>query len=500
MYHQLNIIMKNKLIIASLSIIFTGLVGCKKYLTTLPDNRIDVDQISDSQIKQLLTDAYPHRTYFSFAEALSDNAEDKGNPVSVTGDKDGYDINIQAFNYTDNTLEYNDDSPLGYFYECYRAIATANQALAFIKPADTVRLAPQVGEGLLCRAYAHFMLVTFFAKAYNPATASSDPGIPYITTVETDPFAKYDRKTVQYVYDMIEKDIIKALPLIRDDAYGNAPKFHFNQQAAYAFASRFYLFKRDYAKTIQMANSVLGGAPATILRDMRNYPTTYGAIQLRYTATTENANLLLQESFSNYGPNFYGYKFGMGEVIRSTVLGANITGQQLAWDTRTYGASPNFYNFPKFYNVNVTPANGHTANTITTFPLLCAEEVILNRIEANAMLKNYTAAVADINVWANKNTVTGTVALTPKNIVDFYDPSTTTTKDTTNSIVQTALYFKRVSYMSEGLRWLDVVRLNIPVTHKSVTGGTVVLPANDKRRLLQLPQEAINSGIALNPR
>ncbi|XLL74012.1 RagB/SusD family nutrient uptake outer membrane protein, partial [Myroides odoratimimus] len=36
-------------------------------------------------------------------------------------------------------------------------------------------------EALLARAYNHFMLVNLWAKHYNPATAESDLGIPYVT-------------------------------------------------------------------------------------------------------------------------------------------------------------------------------------------------------------------------------------------------------------------------------------------------------------------------------
>ena len=40
---------------------------------------------------------------------------------------------------------------------------------------DKAQLTAHRGEALVARAYAHFMLVTFFAKAYDPATAASDP-------------------------------------------------------------------------------------------------------------------------------------------------------------------------------------------------------------------------------------------------------------------------------------------------------------------------------------
>ena len=36
-------------------------------------------------------------------------------------------------------------------------------------------------EALTMRAYFHWLLVNKFAKAYNPATAETDPAIPYVT-------------------------------------------------------------------------------------------------------------------------------------------------------------------------------------------------------------------------------------------------------------------------------------------------------------------------------
>jgi len=50
------------------------------------------------------------------------------------------------------------------------------------------------------------------------------------------------------------------------------------------------------------------------------------------------------------------------------------------------------------------------------------------------------------------------------------------------------------------MRWFDLQRYKMPVTHYTVTGQTLVLTADDKRRVLQIPQSATSSGIALNPR
>ncbi|MBN9297121.1 MAG: RagB/SusD family nutrient uptake outer membrane protein [Filimonas sp.] len=451
-----------------------SMAGCEKYLTTIPDDRTVVT--TTDQVTQLLTTAYPHRSYMNFAEAMSDNAEDKGNSAAVVGDQIGYSINLQAYNYQDNSINIGDDSPIGYFYDCYRAIAAANLALSYCNNADSAKYRGQKGEALLCRAYAHFMLVTLFAKPYDATTASSDPGVPYLTTVETKVFATYDRKTVQYDYDMIEKDIVAGIPLIDEKIYGGAPKFHFNLQAAHAFASRFYLFKKDYPQVVAHSSAVFGAtAPATLLRNQVYYKTlSYYNQAQAYTVSSENANLLLQETNSTYGPNFYGYRFGMGETIRARMFdNANVTGTSYA--ITVYGATASFYNVPKFYT--------------NVFPLFATEEVLLNRVEANIALKNYPDAITDMNSWISRNTATAP-KVTTTSIMNFYKMS----QD--SSMVQATLDFKRVSYIEEGLRWLDVLRLKMPVVRRS--GPTIA--ADDKRRVLQLPAEAATAGMPLNPR
>ena len=56
-------------------------------------------------------------------------------------------------------------------------------------------------------------------------------------------------------------------------------------------------------------------------------------------------------------------------------------------------------------------------------------------------------------------------------------------------------------FMHEGLRWFDVKRHNIVVTHNLADGSKITLKADDKRRILQIPQTAIDvGGLEPNPR
>lgn len=67
-------------------------------------------------------------------------------------------------------------------------------------------------EALTLRAYFHYLLVNKFAKAYNPATAASDPGIPYILE-DWDITVPSSKVSVKEVYDHIIADVDEAIRL-----------------------------------------------------------------------------------------------------------------------------------------------------------------------------------------------------------------------------------------------------------------------------------------------
>ena len=56
-------------------------------------------------------------------------------------------------------------------------------------------------------------------------------------------------------------------------------------------------------------------------------------------------------------------------------------------------------------------------------------------------------------------------------------------------------------FMHEGLKWFDIKRFKIPVTHTLANGSTVTLEADDLRKVIQIPQAAIDvGGLTPNPR
>ncbi len=485
--------MKNLVSYISFYALLLSSVSCKKFLEQSPDNRAVLN--SPEKVSQLLGTAYPQANYMAFSESISDNVADKGfGGLERT--------NIDPFYFKD--VAYNqEDSPEFYWNACYAAIAAANQALEVCSMAsDPKSYSAQKGEALLCRAYAHFMLVTFFSKVYDATTAGSDPGIPYVLKPEKIVFEHYERKTVQYVYDMIEKDLTEGLSLIDDKKY-NVPRYHFNKAAANAFASRFYLFKRQYEKVVEYASKVFPNN--NVLSMLRPWNTeyrilTYNELWSRYAKATEAANLLLVETQSVWGRNYIGVRYGLDAQKSSDILLApNVTGGTRVFRYQLYTGGTNNYFLPKINEYFVRESiNAEIGLAYVMVPLFTAEEVLFNKAEANVYLNNINDVLTDLNAYSstriyNYNAASHTI--TASRIKSFYR-----TSDIQAGALATVMDFKRAEFVQEGMRWFDLLRYKIPVVHATVEGPTFTLSANDPMRVFQIPDVAKLAGIAQNPR
>ncbi|MDZ7898370.1 MAG: RagB/SusD family nutrient uptake outer membrane protein [Arcicella sp.] len=497
-----------KLIIYLTTFGLLGLTGCDDYLDTIPDNRTDLN--TPEKISELLVRAYPTANYSAFCELMSDNVSDNfpGSPPSL--------IYGKPYLWED-VLQLDQDSPQNYWAACYASIAVANQAL------ESIRLLrggptfnPQRGEALVARAYAHFMLVNLFAKFYDATTAANDPGIPYVTEVEKVVIKQYDRKTVAFVYDMIEKDLLEGLPLLSDQVY-KVPAYHFTTNAANAFASRFYLYKKNYDKVIEYANKVAGtGGFALNMRNwIGNYrPKSFTEVSFIYSQASEKSNLLLCETGSFWGRFYARQKYGLSGrgngLGRTLFLGRNPSGGD--WAYSLFGNDQGTY-LPKYneYFVRVT-ANANIGNGYNMVPLFQTEEVLFNRAEALVYKGDGAGALADLNTFLSLR-----VGTTQADRSIVYNPAVHTltiaknnafygTTNSAGALLQTILDFRRCEFMHEGMRWFDILRYKLPVTHNILSDdgitnrSTITLSPTDNRRVLQIPQEASLSGVPQNPR
>lgn len=520
-----------------------SLSSCDDFLDTMPDDRAEVD--TEAKVTSMLVSAYPSQSSVMMAEYATDNVMDNGSEYTIY-----YLDQEQAYLWKDITEEGNDD-PKYVWQGYYRAIASANQALQAIEDlGNPASLNPQKAEALLCRAYSHFQLANLFCKAYNPETADTDMGLPYSIEPETTVSIHYERGTLAEFYAQINKDIETALPLVDDKIY-SVPKYHFNKKAAYAFAARFNLYyvqsdKSNYEKVIKYATEVVTSTPERVLRNWSNY-LSYGRADLSnaYVQASDACNLLMIPAYSKAGRLGAGmgprYNHNRPIVTYETywTLGpwkSSGSGAFLIYGRKLYGSNqcvmlPKLDEFWEYTDKTSGTGYAHIVDVVFT-----TDETLLCRAEAYAILGRYDEATADLNAWQTSHCVPSYVnertgetfvlePLTREYINEFYagiaysplvpsaeDGSDRTIKKPLNpqgftvspgeqeNFIQCVLHFRRLETMHTGLRWYDIKRYGIEISHNREGLAADVLEVNDLRRVFQLPSDVIDAGLTANPR
>ena len=475
-------------------------VSCEDYLEEAPDDRLDLDTVDKAA--KVVADAYSQASY-AFTDMYTDLAGPVGPEINgVVENTGGNTISIQDMQiYTwDNVDAIFQDSPTYFWDQTYEAIAQTNEVLAVIDnlPGDQKQKDAVKGEALLSRAYNHFMLVNLFGLHYSE-NASTNLGVPYVLEPETEFLPRYTRNTVAEVYDLVEKDLLEGLALINDDFFFGTKKYHFTKKAAQAFASRFYLWKRDYVNCKKYSDLFLGGSPSIYVKKYDNIkgatPNDSGD---NYNNPEDDSNVLLIQKFSNHQRYNRGYRLNFSDFqnLFFSIFGGFDQDERTSIDPFGQGTDAIF--LPRlrefFFRENLSSNSGLPYHIAVEFK---GEEVVLNRAEANLFLGDQAAALADINVLA-KERYNDSEFTDISTIVSFYNASSEN-----EGILELILDERKKEFWDHGLRWFDIKRFNLPVTHivpESEGGGVFELSANDLRKAVQIPSDAQSFGLTPNPR
>lgn len=530
-----NIIYKGSLMLASVAI----LASCSDQLDTLPDNRTTLD--TPKKIAGLLVTAYPDRTPTLFNEWMSDNTDYMGAQNSQ-GNRGG----DQYFFWQEQT-EGGNDSPEQVWMLYYEGVYKANEALAAIEdqggPKNDI-LRNSKGEALLIRAYDHFILANEFCRPYNGKTSTKDAGLYYATGIADFSAAaeQSNRGTVADVYEKIAADIEAGIPLL-NDTY-EVPKYHFNKQAAYAFATRFYLYYEKWEKAKEYADKLLGSNPAASLRDYRvlqAMPLSKSdqAVKIAeaYCSASADCNLLVQTSVSNAGmalaPWLISKRYTLTNYLAETELfqSNNIwgTSSNLIWKPFTVNSGESNFallmKLPREFEIrNTTTGSGYLRTLNVDFTM---DEALLNRAEAEIMLGQNDAACADMTIWM-KNFFNTNVTLTPTSVQTYFKTVPYAYADAAKmvpsfkkhisprftidaegsvqeSLLQCLLNFRRIETVHQGMRWMDIRRYNIEIPRRLIGANGKPsknldwLEKDDPRQVVQIPQSIREAGVAGNP-
>lgn len=488
--------------------------GCNSFLDQVPDDRSKLSDVES--VKALLVSAYPDGHYMMGAELMSDNSDDKGSWLLSLYPE----MQEEAYRWEVSTQNVQ-DAPYHYWNRLYKAISAANHAIEAIEAnGGGEEYDPYLGEAKMARAFSHFLLVNLWGKHYDPATAATDLGVPYVTIPEKEALVDYSRNTVKEVYELIEKDITEGFPLLADDAY-DVPKYHFNIAAANVFLSRFYLYRGesgDWDKVIQHTTAVLGEG-TNFKGQLRDYAGKYSAVTSNwedyarlYTNYGEAAILLLTNAPSLWYYTSRGGRYGMSETKMNEIL-YSTTVKDNKWNGGAYGSWPH-YTLNKFYPyLKVAYPGAASGLPYSLCPVITMEEAVFNRAEAYVMQKRYAEAVADLNVYLSmrtKNYIPEVHTITPEDVIEFYtarqgielNPWYRDQMDGDQMyMLQYITDLRRREYLQEGMRWFDVKRFHIEVTHGVFESKQKdVLTPDDPRRVWQIPSMALDYGLEPNPR
>ncbi|UKK51418.1 RagB/SusD family nutrient uptake outer membrane protein [Prevotella sp. E13-17] len=540
--------------------------ACSDFLDKMPDERTELNTVEN--VVDLLKGSYPSTNYQFICELSSDNFIDNNAPHLPSNPNDKQIEN--HYNYP-SAARWNDEmfqfeEPLSATYSdaeshgrvwdgWYNSIAAVNAALEAIdnlakeeginSHEDYAQLSPRLraayGEALLLRAYDHFVLANIFGQAYrNEAQSAQDRSIAYVTEPETQLIKDYDRLSVKEVYDLIIKDMEEGLKYVSDSYYA-APKYHFNTNAAHAFAARVYLYHHDWDKCIAEANQVLGTNDASLLRMSMDYSiftdcATSNDYGNKWQDPKLNNNLMLLDTYSSYSRLVFGYRYSIAGEAASEVLMVR-TNSEL-W--RSYIANPitmvsgmlfsssqhdyGYYSCKineQFQMLDKIAQTGYVHQIIRAFT---AMDLLLERAEAYIMKNDLANASHDLQAYWNNSIETfsekdkatfvtpGDIKLLTDDMIKSNFMRKTNCFDNWDFVSQnisSAIHitpeavpymnclndFRRFEHSFEGMRFFDLKRWGMEWTHYyGLDKKAIVMKGVDTRRALEAPSEAKLNG------
>lgn len=324
------------------------------------------------------------------------------------------------------------------------------------------------GQALFYRARAYYDLVKNFSAPFDKMTENEDLGVP----LRIDPSIDYTEKraSVSECYERIFSDIENSLRYLSHIG-PLRERNRATKLAAFAQLSRIYLYRREYDKAEQYADSVLHRYDRLV---------DYNTLSLEATSPFNftHDELILYGATGTY--NNAGNLNRSGAVFVDTVLID-------MYDFNDLRLHIYFINNEGGYTVK----RGYNGTGLTPFTGLAIDEVLLNKVEC----------------LVRRGQINDAAILMDKLLLNRYRKGTyikTVFKDK-ESALQQVLIERRKELVWRCLRWDDIKRLNKEgasiVLKRNLGDKEYILEPNSPRYVFNIPQDEINrSGIVQNER
>ncbi len=269
--------MKKYCILAFVATLF--LVGCNSYLDVKPKGFTIPELLNDYQL--LINDLSLIRASPAYPDYLSDHVQ-AGDPVDVnksTSFESLPTVKKRLYMFEHGAI-FEDGQYDPYWEAAYSHIFTYNVVINNVLNAIDGKESERKrvwAEAKIGRAFEYLTLVNIYAKHYEPATASTDLGVPMVLSENIN--EPYERVSVAKIYELVEADLNDALPHL---ASSSAHKFQALKTVGFAFLSRMNLYKGNYAAALTNAKEAI--KLNEYLEDYNQYTTklktTWGRVHL----------------------------------------------------------------------------------------------------------------------------------------------------------------------------------------------------------------------------
>lgn len=417
------------------------------------------------------------RDMLAVAEALADNA--------------------QATNKSGRLNGENRNAPQASFVSwatSYFAINQANLLLEAVPKVtaltDTNRRNSIMGQGYFLRALLYHDLMRTYA--YDPGVEigpQNRGGVPIILTGVSDQsqIAFPARAPIADVYKQIYSDLQAAITAFSRSSANNVA--YGNRQAAQLLFSRVALYNKDYTNAVKYATDAIGGSvklvdAAGYIGGWRAPRNPESVFELQFAVVSENigVNTSLQTTYTTLvRPGDRTATGGFGDLVptpafladlrsETTTAGQPADVRSQLYELGTAGRGTAFVETTKFLGKNGTI-------NLDNVPVLRIPEAYLNRGEANALLGNRVAALADLNAIRTNRGLPASAEILGNDL-----------------LTAAILRQRRLEYAFEGHRWFDLKRRGSDIV-KTIPLSTTAnnIPYNDYRILANIPVNEVST-------
>lgn len=476
--------------------------SCSDFLKETSQDEIKPSNVED--LRALMnSDAYPYQLSTDlYLSLLSDEYTCNGltNTAYEAYHKNGTAIFTWNPEMFDGKEVFPDDANSWHkYYQKIKGCNVVKDYLSKISGTEQEKNA-LLGQVLFLRAYYYMKLVMIYGRPYNEATIDPEKalGVPLILKMDvSDSYPS--RNTLKEVYDQIESDFLEAADLLAAN-YKPASVFRVGAPTVYAMLSRFYLYRSmdgDMAKLVTYATKAMEEGPS--LTNLYSFKADFGSIGIYDTEYSKEA-LWIYGNPSLKNTAYYDYNtFGniLPYTISNNLLNLydqtnDLRYQSYIYKTKDLSTGLNYGLASNKVGLSQINYGDHGIRT---------GEVYINRAEAFVRLYKVSnddsqriQALKDLNDLRRSRYEQNT----------YTTPITLTDAD---ALLQFCLEERRRELcLEEGLRWFDIKRLGLSLTHTYIDAEdnktVYTLKSGDLLYSLPIPYNAISKNYKLeqNPR